>query len=87
MTANVRDFGARLALFDALLSNGIHVVVLRPGPKRVLTPEVQVSILALHSLRIVRELQAATEPTLIRVTQTEVRARTLRELREEILGA
>jgi hypothetical protein len=60
-------------------------VVVRPG-RQILTPEVQVSILTLHSMRIVRELRGADQPTLLRVTQTEVRARTLHELRQEILG-
>jgi hypothetical protein len=60
-------------------------VVVRPG-RQILTPEVQVSILTLHSMRIIRELRGADQPTLLRVTQTEVRARTLNELRQEILG-
>ena len=77
--------GARLALFEELLSDGIHIVVVRPG-RQILTPEVQVSILTLHSMRIVRELRGADQPTLLRVTQTEVRARTLPEPRQEILG-
>ncbi len=84
VTANVSDFGARLPLYQTLLENGISVVVVRPG-RETLTPEVQLSILAQHSLRIVRRLKDKP-PTLLRVTRSEVKERSLKELLEEILG-
>jgi hypothetical protein len=86
VTANVKDFGAKLALYEALMEAGISVVLLRPSPKaRALTPEAQMAALVTHSLRIGAELRAATEPILIRLTLTELRVRTLREVREQVL--
>jgi hypothetical protein len=83
-TANVKDFGARLPLYQSLLENGVSVVVVRPG-RETLTPEVQLSILSLHSREIARKL-AGSPPTLIRVTRSDVKERTLDELLDEILG-
>jgi hypothetical protein len=83
-TANVRDFGARLPLYRRLLENGVHVVVVRPG-RETLTPEVQVAILMHHSREIARRLSGKL-PTLLRVTRSEVKERTLDELLDEILG-
>jgi hypothetical protein len=84
VSANVRDFGARLPLYQRLLENDVSLVVLRPG-RETLTPEVQLSILSLHSLEIARKL-TDRPPKLIRVTRSEVKERTLDELLEEVLG-
>jgi hypothetical protein len=85
-TVNVRDFGARLTLYEALVGNGVSVVVLRPGRVR-LTPSEQVSLIVRHAARVSALLAGAEQPVLIKVTQAEVSAvRTLEELHEEILG-
>jgi hypothetical protein len=84
VSANVKDFGARLPLYERLLESDISVVVVRPGHE-TLTPEVQVSILSLHSREIGRRL-SDKPPTLLRVTRSEVKERSLDELRNEILG-
>lgn len=84
VTANVKDFGARLPLYRRLLESDISVVVVRPG-RETLTPEVQVSILSLHSREISRRL-SGKPPMLLRVTRSEVKVRSLDELLEEILG-
>lgn len=47
LTANVRDFGARKVLYQSLLAEGIHVLVVRPG-KQKLDEFLQVSLLARH---------------------------------------
>ena len=80
----MKDFGARLPLYERLLGNGVSVVVVRPG-RETLTPEVQVGILSLHSREIGRRL-TDRPPTLLRVTRSDVKERTLEELVEEILG-
>jgi hypothetical protein len=69
VTANVKDFGARLPLYRRLLESAISVLVVRPG-RETLTPEVQVSILSLHSREISRRL-SDKPPTLLRVTQAK----------------
>jgi len=84
VSANVKDFGARLPLYRRLLENGVSVVVVRPG-RETLTPEVQVSILSFHSREIGRRL-ADKPPTLLRVTRSDVKERSLDELLNEILG-
>jgi hypothetical protein len=84
ISANVRDFGAKLPLYEALLAAEVSVVVLRPGRRQTLTPEVQLGVLAQHSSSIGRMLPADGPPKLLRVTQSGVVERTLEELRHEI---
>jgi hypothetical protein len=86
ISANVRDFGARKPLYEALLEAGVSVVVLRPGRGQVLTPEVQLGVLSQHSSAIGRMLSAAEAPVLLRVRQSGVVERTLDELRGEFEG-
>lgn len=86
VTANVRDFGAKLGLYQALLDADISVVVVRPSGKQALTPEVQLSILSGQSIVIARRLTKSKGPLLLRVTQGGVVARTLGQLRAEIAG-
>ena len=83
VTANVRDFGARQALYEALLAAGVSVVVLRPGRVK-LTPTIQAALLMQHSKVLEGHLSLAKGPVLIRVTASGVVHRTLQELRDEI---
>jgi hypothetical protein len=85
VTANVRDFGAKLALYEALMAEGVSVVVVRPG-KTPLTPEVQLSLLSLNVIRIAEHLQNASGCVLLKLDQGGIRERTLQELRDEIEG-
>jgi hypothetical protein len=57
--------------------------VLRPGKVRFV-PSQQVAIVALNYERIRLLLDAATEPTLVRVTPSSAQPRTLEELYNEI---
>lgn len=84
ISANVRDFGARLPLYEALLEAGVSVVVLRPGRAQTLTPEVQLGVLAQHSSSIGKMLPTKGPRKLLRVTQSGVVERTLEDLRREI---
>jgi hypothetical protein len=85
VTANVRDFGARLVLYQALLDAGISVVVVRPA-RLALTPEVQMALLSAHSVRIAKLLSEASGSVLLRLTQGGIVERSLDELRDEIEG-
>lgn len=86
ISANVRDFGAKLPIYEALLGAGVSVVVLRPGRKQILTPEVQLGVLVQHSSSIGAMLPASGSPKLLRVTQSGVVERSLDELRQEFEG-
>jgi Domain of unknown function (DUF5615) len=85
ITANVVDFGARKALYAALIDAGVSVAVLRPGRQRF-DAEVQHAMLALHRATIVRRLEEAHSPILLRVSFSQVVVRTLDELISEIEG-
>ena len=82
ITVNYKDFGAKKALYQTLLDQGVHVVVLRPG-KQVLYTETQVALIS-GSYRSIRmklsEVQNLETKLLLRVTQSGVVQRTLEEL-------
>jgi hypothetical protein len=87
VTANFRDFGAKPALYEALLAAGASVVVLRPHTKRSLSVDQQVSVLSKHMRTIGKQLHdAAPSRILLRVNESSCVRRTLEELREEITG-
>ena len=54
VSANVRDFGARRVIFEALLEAGVSVVVPRPSKRSPLTPNVQMSMIIRHIPRFAR---------------------------------
>ncbi len=83
VTANVRDFGAKLVLYEALLAAGVSVVVVRS--RATLGPETQLSLVSAHSLRIAKALDGG-KTVLLRLTQGGVVERTLEELRKEVAG-
>ena len=78
--ANVRDFGARRVIFEALLASGRSVVVPRPSKRATLTPQVQVSMLVRHIERISTALKQAQEPILLRITEGGVTEVSLEQL-------
>jgi hypothetical protein len=87
ISANVRDFGAKLALYEALLAAGVSVVVIRPQARKSLSVEHQASLLAKHIRTIARDLQeAAPTRILLRVNESGCVKRSLSELHEEIGG-
>jgi hypothetical protein len=85
ITVNVRDFGAKKALYQALLAEGIHVVVVRPGRVIFQAPQ-QVALLSGKYPTYSRFLREADGKVLVRVTQSDVKVRTLDELVAEISG-
>jgi len=87
ISANFHDFGAKLALYEALLAEGVSVVVLRPQGKKSLRVEQQASVLMKHLRVTARFLhEAAPDCILLRVNESSVVRRTLAELRSEIAG-
>jgi hypothetical protein len=82
ITVNVKDFGAKKLLYEALLAEGVSVVVLRPGRMKM-DPLGQTRLILDHLRRIQTLLQEAGEPTLIVVTPSEARARQLDDLISE----
>lgn len=87
ISANVRDFGARKAIYIELMRAGQHVVVLRFGKARPIV-ELQMHLLsgALPKVRAI--LTSATEPTLIRVSASgDCAVRSIDELIDELTGA
>lgn len=82
VTADVKDFGAKRVYFEALLEAGVSVVTLRPQ-KRTHVLEAQTALLLLWSREVAAALRTAREPTLIRVNNSGVSARSLQELMEE----
>ncbi len=83
VSANVRDFGARRVIFEALLASGISVIVPRPSKRAALTPQVQVSMLVRHIERISTALHQARGQVLLRVSEGGVTEVSLEQLVRE----
>lgn len=79
VTANVRDFGARKFFYQALLAEGLHVAVLRPGKGKFYEEE-QLALLSRCYRRIRSITRSATDPQLLACTQSGVRPRSIDEL-------
>lgn len=84
VSANVRDFGARRIIFEALLDAGISVVVLRPSKRVILTPEVQGAMLFRHLPRIASALRGAQQRILLKLTEGGIVETSLEQLHKEI---
>jgi hypothetical protein len=82
-TANVRDFGARKVIFEALLASHVHVLVLRPG-RVALTVFMQTSLIARHYLSYNKLLEESSGPVLASITESGVRTVTLTELLQKV---
>ncbi len=88
ITSNHKDFGAKKALYEALLASGIHVVVVRPG-KLGWKRDQQIALLVDKVKAIVEtilEAESVDEHIMVRVTPTDVKKRTLEDLVNEING-
>ncbi|MGH2791713.1 MAG: DUF5615 family PIN-like protein [Actinomycetota bacterium] len=85
VTVNVKDFGARQVHFERLLARNVSVVVLRPGKVRF-DLWLQAGLLSMHMKSIVRLIDEADGPVLIRVTQSGAGRRSLEELTQEEEG-
>jgi hypothetical protein len=82
ITVNHKDFGAKKAIYLALLAAGVHIVVVRPGKMRLSIPN-QASVLSMqypHFSKLIRESEVHI---LVRITPSDIKARTLNELVDE----
>jgi hypothetical protein len=84
VSANVRDFGARRVIFEALLEAGVSVIVPRPSRRATLTPEVQMSMLIRHIQRITSALRNSQGQLLLKLTEGGVTETSLEQLTREI---
>lgn len=85
LTINVKDFGARLHYYAALVDAGINVVVGRPGKGQRMDAYGQVGLFAQHLPRIEKNIIEGDGAVVLQVvTQGSVRARTLSSLVEEL---
>lgn len=83
VSANVKDFGAKKLIYQALLKEGVNVVVIRAG-KAKLKIATQLSILSGAYERVRMLFATADGPALIRVTAGgTAELRTLHALEEE----
>ncbi|MGA2302752.1 MAG: DUF5615 family PIN-like protein [Acidimicrobiales bacterium] len=85
ITVNHKDFGARKALYQALIASNVSVVVVRPGKLRFITSN-QVMVLSGAYPHFTKFAVDATGPILIKVTPSGTVSRSLEELEAEILG-
>jgi hypothetical protein len=84
VTANVKHFGARRVLFEALLEAGVSVIVPRPSKRTTLTPEVQGAMLFRHLAKIASALRGAQGRVLLKLTEGGVVETSLEQLTREI---
>ena len=83
VSANVKDFGAKKVIYQALLNEGVNVLVIRAG-KAKLKIAIQLSILSGAYERVRMLFATANGPAMIRVTAGgAAELRTLKALEEE----
>ena len=84
VSANVRHFGARRVLFEALLEAGVSVIVPRPSKRATLTPEVQGAMLFRHLGKIADVMRNAQGQVLLKLTEGGITETSLEHLSREI---
>jgi hypothetical protein len=86
LTANYKDFAAKVVYYQALLSAGVSAIVLRqPNPHRN-HPDIdyQLALVEPHLQRIVTRLQRTNEPLLFIINKGGLRIRRLQELIDQL---
>jgi hypothetical protein len=84
VTVNVKDFGARKPIYQAVIDAGINVLVLRPKKGQPTDNYWQVSLLARHYPAYSKLFGTATEATLGSLSDSSVRALTLTQIMADI---
>lgn len=84
ITINVKDFGARKHIYEAVINAGINVLVLRRQKGQATTNYWQVALLARHYPKYRKLFDTATEATLGSLSDSGVRSLTLSEIMAEI---
>ncbi len=82
LSGNVRDFGAKIVYYQALVDAGVSVIVPRQPNPETETPDVgyQVALIEPHLAAIVARLKRTSEALLFTVNKSGLRVRRLQEL-------
>jgi len=82
LTANYKEFAAKVVYYQALLSAGGSAIVLRQPNPRMVDPDIdyQLALVEPHLQRIIRRLQRTNEPLLFIINKSGLRIRRLQEL-------
>jgi hypothetical protein len=86
LTANYKDFAAKVVYYQALLSAGVSAIVLRQPNPRMEDPDIdyQLALVEPHLQRIVTWLQRTNEPLLFIINKSGLRIRRLQELIDQL---
>ena len=86
LTANYKDFAAKLVYYQALLSAGVSAIVLRQPNPRIDDPDIdyQLALVEPHLQRIVRQLERTGEPLLFIINKSGLRIRRLQDLIDQL---
>jgi hypothetical protein len=84
VTINVKDFGARKPIYEAVIDAGINVLVLRPKKGQPTNVHWQAGLLARHYPAYTKLFGTATEATLGSLSDGGVRQQTLTQIMAEI---
>jgi hypothetical protein len=86
LTANYKDFAAKVVYYQALLSAGVSAIVLRQPNPRMDDPDIdyQLALVEPHLQRIVTRLQRTDEPLLFIINKSGLRIRRLQELIDQL---
>jgi hypothetical protein len=82
LTLNYKDFGRHQVYYQALLSAGVSLIVLRQPNPITYTPDVdyQVELVRPHLRNIVRRLERADEPLSFVINKSGIRTNPLQDL-------
>lgn len=82
LTANYKDFAAKLVYYQALLRAGVSAIVLRQPNPRMEDPDIdyQLALVEPHLQKIVKQLENTNEPLLFIINKSGLRVRRLQDL-------
>lgn len=84
ISLNVKDFGARKRILQAVVAAGVHVLVLRGQPRKKTSTYWQVSLLARYFQTYTKVFAESTQTTLAVLNEGGVRILTLEQIVAEI---